>query len=37
MTALEDTIANKIIENWWIFAVIAVILVIKVVSLLKKK
>ena len=37
MTSLEDTIADKIIENWWVVAVIVIILVIKVVTLFRKK
>ena len=36
MTPLEDTIAEKMAENWWIFAIICILLVLKVLKLFKK-
>ena len=36
MTPLEDTIIEKILENWWIAAVIGTLLVLNVLSLCKK-
>ena len=36
MTPLEDTIIEKILENWLISAVIGTLLVLKVLSLCKK-
>lgn len=36
MTPLEDTIIEKILENWWIGAVIGILLVLKILSLFKK-
>jgi len=36
ITPLEDNIFNAIKENWWIFALIGVLIIIKIVSLFRK-
>jgi len=33
---LEDKVFNAIKENWWIFALIGVLIIIKIVSLFRK-
>ena len=37
MTPLEDTILDKVLDNWWIVAVIVILLILRVATLFKKK
>ena len=37
ITPLEDKILDKVLENWWIVAVIAILLLVKIATLFKKK
>jgi len=36
MTPLEDTILDKVLDKWWIVAILVVVIVVKVVTTFRK-